>query len=228
MTISGPVSAVLFDLDGTLLDTAPDMVATLNLVRAEESRPPVPYEQARAFVSSGVLGLLREAFGEIDAPERERLRGRYLEIYGERLTTGTRLFAGMVGVLAQLDGAGIPWGIVTNKPSFLTEPLLERLDLRSRCACVVSGDTVARRKPDPLPLVHALGILSANARSAVYVGDAQRDITAGRAAGVYTVAALYGYIPPGDDPTTWGADQLIGDPTELLRVLDRAAPMNHP
>jgi len=229
MTSGRRASAVLFDLDGTLLDTAPDMVATLNLVQAEESRPPLAYEQARAFVSSGVLGLLKAGFGELTEAEGERLRARYLHVYGSRLAIGTRLFAGMAEVLRRLDQARIPWGVVTNKPAFLTEPLLKQLQLHSRCACVVSGDTVPRRKPDPQPLLHALATISAVAHSTVYVGDAERDITAGRAAGMYTVAALYGYIPPQDDPTTWGADHSIASPIELLRVLgSRFAPMDLP
>ena len=150
------VSAVLFDLDGTLLDTAPDMVATLNQVQAEESRQPLAYERARAFVSNGVLGLLKVAFGELPEPERSRLQQRYLQIYATRLAAATRVFPGMTAVLIDLERAGIPWGVVTNKPSFLTEPLLEQIGLRSRCACVVSGDTVPQRKPHPGQLFHAL------------------------------------------------------------------------
>jgi phosphoglycolate phosphatase len=211
--------AVLFDLDGTLLDTAPDMVATLNQLQAEESRQPLAYESARAYVSSGVLGMLKAAFGDLPEAERNRLRERYLAIYVDRLAVGTRLFDGMGEVLAHLEDAGMPWGVVTNKPAFLTEPLLERLELRARCACVVSGDTLLRRKPHPDPLVHALGLIPAAAASSLYVGDAERDITAGRAAGMRTVAALYGYIPPGEDPASWGADHFIDSPDELLRIL---------
>lgn len=223
MTSKPRVSAVLFDLDGTLLDTAPDMVATLNQVQAEESRQPLAYERARAFVSNGVLGLLKVAFGELPEPERSRLQQRFLQIYATRLAAATRVFPGMTAVLIDLERAGIPWGVVTNKPSFLTEPLLEQIGLRSRCACVVSGDTVPQRKPHPGQLFHALDVLNAVAGSAIYVGDAERDIMAGRAAGMRTVAALYGYIPPGEDPSAWGADHRIESPDELLGILGSQA-----
>jgi N-acetyl-D-muramate 6-phosphate phosphatase len=219
MTGARRASVVLFDLDGTLLDTAPDMVATLNQVEAEESRQPLAFARARAFVSNGVLGLLKAAFGELPEPERTRLQQRFLEIYATKLADGTRVFPGMAEVLAELEAHRIPWGVVTNKPGFLTEPLLEQMELRARCACVVSGDTVPQRKPHPGQLFHALNMLQANAGSAIYVGDAERDIAAGRAAGMRTVAALYGYIPPGEDPSGWGADHHIEAPAELLGIL---------
>jgi phosphoglycolate phosphatase len=220
MSRSAGVSAVLFDLDGTLLDTAPDMVATLNLVLAEESRPAPPYHRARAHVSNGALGLLRLAFGELPESERARLQQRFLQLYGRRLAVETRLFTGMDEVLAGIENRAIPWGVVTNKPAALTEPLLERLGLRQRCACVVSGDTTSQRKPHPQPLMHALGLIPASPRAAIYVGDASRDIAAGRAAGVRTVAALYGYIPPEEDAASWGADHDILRPLDLMPILD--------
>lgn len=220
MRTRNSIRAVLFDLDGTLLDTAPDMVATLHELQTEESCAPLPFVQARAYVSNGVRGLLRLAFGELPEIERNRLQQRYLEIYAGRLAVATCLFAGMAEVLAMLDARAIPWGVVTNKPSRLTEPLLTQIGLRQRCACVVSGDTISQRKPHPQPLLHALGLIPAPADAAIFVGDAQRDITAGRAAGMDTVAALYGYIPPEEDPATWGADYQIATPAGLLRVLD--------
>lgn len=220
MTGMGHPSAVLFDLDGTLLDTAPDMVPTLNRLLGEESRSPLPYEQARSYVSDGVHGLLRLAFGELAEIERARLQRRYLHIYAGRLAVATRLFDGMEQVLAGIEQRQIPWGVVTNKPSALTEPLLEQLGLRARCACVVSGDTLAQRKPDPRPLLHALDLISAEIAAAVYVGDAPRDITAGRAAGMRTVAALYGYIPADADASCWGADHAIRNPVDLLALID--------
>lgn len=220
MTSPARPSAVLFDLDGTLLDTAPDMVATLDDVLAEQSRAPLPYEQARAHVSHGVLGLLQLAFGPLPERDREPLRQRFVEIYSGRLTVGTRLFGGMDAVLAAIESRGVPWGVVTNKPAALTEPILERLALRSRCACVVSGDTTPERKPHPAPLLHALELIPAVAADAYYVGDAARDIAAGRAAGMRTVAALYGYIPPEEDATSWAADHDIGRPLDLIPILD--------
>jgi phosphoglycolate phosphatase len=222
---AGRPSAVLFDLDGTLLDTAPDMVASLDDVLVEESRAPLPYERARAHVSHGVLGLLQLAFGPLPEHDRERLRRRFVDIYAGRLTARTRLFRGMDAVLTAIESRGIPWGVVTNKPAALTEPILERLALRSRCACVVSGDTTPERKPHPQPLVHALGLIPAAASAAYYVGDAARDITAGRAAGMRTVAALYGYIPPEEDAKSWAADHDIGQPLDLIPLIVRRAPI---
>ena len=224
MTDTMRLQAVLFDLDGTLLDTAPDMVGALNDLLAEQSLAPVDYGLARAHVSHGAFGLVDIAFGQIDTDERTRLRDRFLEIYAGRVATATTLFDGMEGVLQSVEATGLAWGVVTNKPGNLTEPLLAALGLLSRCACVVSGDTVARRKPHPEPLLHAVGQIDAIARRpdgalAMYVGDADRDIQAGRAAGMITVAATYGYIPPDDDPTQWNADHIIEHPQQLLDIL---------
>jgi N-acetyl-D-muramate 6-phosphate phosphatase len=224
--------AVLFDLDGTLLDTAPDMVGSLVALQAEQGDPPIKYEIGRAYVSNGTTGLLRIAFGTIDDSRHERLHKRFIEIYAGRLALETRLFPGMECVLGHLEESGTPWGVVTNKPSALTDPLLRTLDLHRRCACVVSGDTVAQRKPHPDPLLYALSQIGSGksrhpgdagetvSRTSVYVGDARRDVMAGRAAGMRTVAATYGYIPPEENPDTWGADTLVSDPAGLLRVLE--------
>jgi phosphoglycolate phosphatase len=220
---NGAVVAVLFDLDGTLLDTAPDMVGTLNQLRSEERREELHYDQARAYVSNGVLGLLGVAFADVTDEDRQRLHRRFLEIYAGRLAAGTTLFPGMPAVLVHLEAAQIAWGVVTNKPARLTEPLLDQLGLLARCACVVSGDTMPRRKPHPQPLLHALSIVGASPGQAIYVGDAERDIAAGRAAGMRTVAAVYGYIPPGENPSAWGADHQITSPGDLLTVLDEQA-----
>jgi len=236
MSESTFLQAVLFDLDGTLLDTAPDMVGALNDLRAEESLDPVDYDIARAHVSHGAFGLVDVAFGRIDEAKRLRLRDRFLEIYAGRVATETTLFDGMAAVLNQVEADGLAWGIVTNKPGNLTEPLLAALGLSSRCACVVSGDTVARRKPHPQPLLHAMRLINAaaspcDAQQLMYVGDADRDIQAGKAAGMITVAATYGYIPPDDDPLQWHADHIIEHPPQLLDILTdiarRIGPRNH-
>jgi phosphoglycolate phosphatase len=224
---SGP-SAVLFDLDGTLLDTAPDMVAALNRLRREESTPEVPYAVARAYVSNGVLGLIRVAFGDLPDAERSRLQQRFLAIYAARLAEETRLFPGMDQVLAAIEEADGPWGVVTNKPGHLTEPLLRALSLHERCACIVSGDTTPERKPHPEPVRHALATVGAATATAIYVGDAARDVAAGRAAGTRTVAALYGYIPPDENPGDWGADHHIDAPADLLAILHATFTMRPP
>ena len=222
------LQAVLFDLDGTLIDTAPDMVGALNDLRAEQSLAPIDYAVARAHVSHGAFGLVDIAFGKIDAAKRLRLRDRFLEIYAGRVATATTLFDGMETVLNQVEADGLAWGVVTNKPGNLTEPLLAALGLLSRCACVVSGDTVAKRKPHPEPLLHAMRQINAKLKPGdgaqlMYVGDADRDIQAGKAAGMITVAATYGYIPPDDDPLHWNADHLIEHPPQLLDILSDIA-----
>jgi phosphoglycolate phosphatase len=219
MSVAPSPGAVLFDLDGTLLDTAPDMVPALNSLLVEERRTPLPYEAVRRHVSHGVPGMLRLAFGEVAEAERGRLQQRFRELYAARLALETRLFEGMAEVLETLEDRAIPWGVVTNKPAVFTEPLLIDIGLRARCACVVSGDTLPRRKPDPDPLLHALGQIDVVPATAVYVGDAARDITAGRSAGMRTIAALYGYIPAEEDPALWGADHGIDHPLDLLAVL---------
>lgn len=215
-------SAVLFDLDGTLLDTAPDMVDALDALLAEQGHGPADYQRARLHVSKGALGLIDLAYAalEIELPEAHRmsLRERYLELYAQQLCQKTALFDGMAAVLEQLEQARMPWGVVTNKPGFLAKPLLAELDLLRRCAVLVSGDTLAERKPHPRPLLHAAEQAGIAAPEAAYVGDDLRDITAGRAAGMITVAAAYGFIPPEEDPRDWQADYLVHAPADLLQL----------
>jgi 2-phosphoglycolate phosphatase len=213
------IRGVLFDLDGTLLDTAPDMVGALNALRTEERLGPMPYAIARAHVSTGAIGLLKLAFPSHADRDMRRLHQRYLQIYADRLSEETVPFPGVEELLAALERSGLDWGVVTNKPASLTEPLLEALELLRRCACVVSGDTLPERKPHPGPLLHALAQAGMDNTAAMYIGDASRDIEAGRAAGLTTVAAAYGYILPGDDPSGWGADLIIESPGELLDYL---------
>jgi len=221
MDSTSRLSAVLFDLDGTLLDTAPDMVAALDQLLLEESREPLDYDTGRARVSNGALGLIDHAFGELEEAHRMSLRDRYLDLYAQHLATRTVPFEGMDTVLEHLEQANIHWGVVTNKPGYLTEPLLDTLGLLSRCACVVSGDTLPERKPHPRPLLYAAELIGIMPQQAMYVGDAGRDIVAGRAAGMKTVAAAYGFIMPDDDPAAWQADHMIDSPVELLTLVDQ-------
>lgn len=213
------VRAVLFDLDGTLLDTAPDMVAALDELLSDAGRAPVDYELARAHVSKGALGLVDLGFGQLEEAHRMSLRDRYLDAYQRRVAHATTLFDGMDAVLEHIEQAGLHWGVVTNKPGFLTEPLLTALGLLSRSSATVSGDTLAERKPHPRPLLHAAEQIGVAPAAAIYVGDDTRDIVAGNAAGMTTVAALYGFIPPGDDPAEWPADHWIEHPRDLLAIL---------
>lgn len=212
-----PSECVLLDLDGTVLDTAPDMARALNRVRGERGLHALPLSRLRPGVSYGATGLIKLGF-ELDPADAmfEELRQRFLIHYARDQLQETTLFDGMGATLAQLEDRGIPWGIVTNKPGGLTTPLLEALGLIHRAACVVCGDTLAKRKPDPDPLLHASALIGVAAERCVYVGDALRDIQAGRRAGMVTLAASFGYLHDDDDPATWGADGVIDHPRDLL------------
>lgn len=214
------IRAVLFDLDGTLLDTAPDLVRVLNQVRVEQGRDPLPYATARTQVSHGSSGLIRLGFPDVQADLQERLRQRLLELYSERLAVGTQLFEGCREVLDVLQARGLGWGIVTNKPGFLTGPLLEQLGLAGEAGCVVSGDTLPQRKPHPAPLLLAAEQLSQAPQHCLYVGDAERDVQASRAAGMPVLVARYGYLGPDDDPYLWNPDAMIDQPAQIIDWLD--------
>jgi N-acetyl-D-muramate 6-phosphate phosphatase len=212
--------AVLFDLDGTLLDTAPDMAAALNRLLHEEGRPPLAFADIRPHVSHGSTALVRLGFGHTDESTFATLRQRYLEVYRQNLADQTQLFDGVDSALQRLEAAGIPWGVVTNKPGWLTEPLLEQLELRHRAQVVVSGDTLKERKPHPAPLLHAANELGVAAEDCIYIGDAERDVLAGRAAGMKVFVALFGYIPVEENPENWPATGWLKDPTEMIVLLD--------
>lgn len=210
------IAHVLFDLDGTLLDTAPDLAAALNALLARHGRPALPYARIRPQVSHGGAALVRLGFG-IDprAAGFEPLRQALLDLYHANVARETRLFDGMEALLGRIERAGMRWGIVTNKPGWLTAPLLRALGLDQRPACVVSGDTLPERKPHPAPLRHAAALMAGTPSRCLYIGDAARDIAAGRAAGMATLAALYGYIPDDEDPERWGATAAVATPAEI-------------
>lgn len=212
------VDAVLFDLDGTLLDTAQDLVGALHAVCAEESMAPPPLALASRYVSTGAIGLARLAQPQADADELERLRARLVEIYEANICAATAPYPGVLEMLTALERHGLPWGIVTNKLKYLAEPILTALELRDRCSTLVGGTCAGRNKPDPAPLLMALAELGVSPARAVYVGDAGKDIQAGKAAGTATVAVTWGYIIPGDSPGNWGADRIIDTPQALLTL----------
>ena len=215
------IEAILVDLDGTLVDTAPDLVAVLNKLLKDRGRPPVPYAIARNEVSNGALGLLRLGFPQRSGDaELEPLRLEFLEVYTRDVCINSRLFNGLDFILSKLHEDSTPWGIGTNKPHSMTVPLLEKLDLPNPPGCVVSGDRLPQRKPHPAPLRLGAEELGIDAERCVYVGDARRDIDAGRAAGMVTIAAAYGYIRAGDDPAQWGASALIRRAGELLEAVN--------
>jgi phosphoglycolate phosphatase len=209
-------NAVLFDLDGTLLDTAPDMVGAINALRMEEQLEPLAFISVRPFVSHGANALVRLGFTEASEVEFNSLRERFLALYRERLANETALFDGADRMLHTLEDAGVPWGIVTNKPAWLTEPLLEALELRTRARSLVCGDTFPERKPHPRPLLHAASELGMAPRQCIYVGDAERDIIAARAAGMRSLVARFGYIGPSEDVHAWSADGYIDSPGDVL------------
>ena len=210
---------VLFDLDGTLVDTAPDMVRALQEMQHDHGYDPVNYALGRSHVSNGAMGLLRIGFPDIDEEGRESLIDEYIERYAESLCEDSTVFAGLGALLDSLDHAGCPWGVVTNKPEYLTNPLLEQLGLASRSVCAISGDTLAVRKPEPAPLLLGCDIAGVEPHRTIYVGDAARDIEAGLRAGAATVAASYGYITEDDDAREWGADMIATTADELSQII---------
>lgn len=221
-TRRAPVGAVLFDLDGTLLDTAPDMVGALNTLRREEDLEPVPFELARPQVSHGSSGLLRVGFPDAGADEIERLRERFLALYNDRIADETTFFPGGDTVLAHLEAAALPWGVVTNKPGWLAAPLLAELGLEQRMAVLVCGDTLPERKPHPRPLLHAADAIGIDPLACVYVGDALRDVQAARAAGMRPVVASFGYVAAADAHHLWPAEAWIDAPADLIGWLGSA------
>jgi len=212
--------AVLFDLDGTLADTAPDLARALNRVLAANRLAPVAAELTRPYTSSGARGLLKVGFGLSPGDERyAALRLQFLDFYAAEICVDTRLFEGMAELLARLDRDGVPWGVVTNKAERFTLALLQGLHLAGRAACIVGGDTTARAKPHPDPLLHAAAALRLPPSACLYVGDDLRDVQAARAAGMRALAARYGYLGDGGAIESWQADAIIDHPREVLDYL---------
>jgi phosphoglycolate phosphatase len=218
-TRAAPTRAVFFDLDGTLADTAPDLTLALNLMRRARGLPDIPLSATRPVTSTGARGMIGVGFAlGPDAPDFAALRDEFLANYERNLCRETRLFPGMAELIAALEARSIAWGVVTNKAERFTFPLLERLGLRHRAAAIIGGDTTGKSKPHPEPLLAASRAAGIAPQECVYVGDDERDIVAGRAAEMRTVAVAYGYLN-GSDPRQWGADAVIGDPRELLALL---------
>jgi len=213
------IKAVLFDLDGTFADTAPDLCAALNRVRAARALPPLPVEATRPVTSMGARGLLGVGFGVGPGhPEYPVMRGEFLAFYEQNLCRETRLFPGMKELLDGIEQRRLKWGIVTNKAERFAVPLVNLLGLGARAACVIGGDTTGKLKPHPDALVAACQVIGIGPEACVYVGDDRRDVEAGRAAGMKTVAVSYGYLN-GGDPASWGADAVIERPEHLLQYL---------
>ena len=210
------LEAVLFDLDGTLVDTAPDMARTVNQMRTRRGLAPVPTRQVRAQVSNGARGMIISAFGiTTEHPEFQGMREEFLSLYADNLCIDSRLFDGMDQLIAGLDAEGIAWGVVTNKFERFARPLLEGLEMASRPAVVVGGDTCPRPKPFPDPLLHAAATIGVAPMNTLYVGDDVRDVQAARAAGMAVVVAGYGYLGDGSPPSLWGADAVVDSPAGI-------------
>jgi 2-phosphoglycolate phosphatase len=225
-TRTGPIrfpqnlKAVIFDLDGTLVDTADEFVPVVQALRAEHGRKEMDPQRIRASVSNGARALVSLGLDmSEDAPEFESKRLRLLELYSEVLGSIAKPYPGIEALLGELHKKGITWGISTNKPRLYTEPLLQRLNIQPQAGSVVCPDDVTERKPHPESLYLNCAELNCSPDEAVYVGDHLRDIEAGRRAGMYTIAATYGYIEPDDDPYLWGADAHVGCSTDLLSLI---------
>lgn len=215
--------AVLFDMDGTLLDTAPDFIAVAQAMRLARGLNPVPDQQIRDVVSGGARAMVLSAF-DVDpmSGEFETLRLEFLERYQSHCAVFSRLYDGMEQLLQDIEQAKLIWGVVTNKPLRFAEPIMQQLGLASRSSVLVCPDHVSRSKPDPEPMLLACRKLQLDPSTVLFVGDDLRDIESGRAAGSKTAAVRYGYIHPDDNPGLWGADVVVDNPLELRSVLDRA------
>jgi phosphoglycolate phosphatase len=215
-----PLEAVLFDLDGTLIDTAPDFAVVVNQLCQRHNRPPMSYAAVRETVSHGARALITLAFKLKEGDSGfEELRLELLELYSRHLAVETTLFPGMTNLLSWLEQQSIPWGIVTNKPRLYAEPILAALQLSARCGCLVCPDDVSHTKPDPEPMLLACRQLSCNASNTLYLGDHRRDIEAGKNAAMKTMAVNYGYIEANDPAENWQADFYIDHADEIRTVL---------
>ena len=218
--MSRRIRAVLFDLDGTLIDSAPDLAGAGNDMRVARGLPVLPLAHFRPMVGAGARGMVGRALSVTPGEAAfEALRDEFLQRYEARMTRETRVFDAMQPVLAALEAGALPWGIVTNKATRFSEPLVRALGLLERAATLVCGDTTPHAKPHPAPLLEAARRIGLDAEDCVYVGDDLRDVQAGRAAGMVTVAAAWGYLGEGDHIDAWGADHVIESPKQLLKLL---------
>ena len=215
------VTAVLFDLDGTLIDSAPDLGGAANQMRTDRNMPPLPLSDYRCLVGSGARGMISVAFGLTpESPDFEALKAEFFANYQTRLTHSSTAFSGVSELIQGIEQAGIRWGVVTNKSERFTLPLTQAMPLFSRASSIVSGDTTPHAKPHPAPLLLAASQLGVLPENCVYVGDDERDIMAGKAAGMRTVTAAYGYLGAGADCRTWNADAMIDSPLDLALLLN--------
>ena len=223
-----PIAAVLLDLDGTLLDTAPDLAATVNSMRSDAGLEPLPASDLRHLASWGARGMLGKGLSVTpDDAEYEPLRKRFIERYREKMTDLSQPFPGTREAMVELGEAGLLWGVVTNKYESLAVPLMQAMAFRPEPACVIGGDSAAHAKPHPAPLFMACEQIGVDPAACIYVGDSDRDIEAGRAAGMLTIAAAHGYVTPGEDIAMWRADAVIQDMSELTSCVTQLIEQAH-
>jgi 2-phosphoglycolate phosphatase len=215
MTADFKLCCVLFDLDGTLVDTAPDLISCLNRALISYGFDAADPEAIKPFISHGAVAMINASQPVLDAGLKADILDAMLTRYQNNIAEHTVFFSGMVETLAAIEAQGLKWGVVTNKRERFTNPLMAALKLTDRAACIVSGDTTANAKPHPEPMLAACKQANVNPQECVYIGDAKHDITAGKNAQMKTLAAVYGYINPGDAPETWGADALIESPEQI-------------
>ena len=214
------LSCMLFDLDGTLLDTAPDLIASLNKALITEDLPQVDFNSIRPYISFGAAVMVEQSIiGKADSQTHDRILEQMLTHYQENIADHTRFFEGMTEILDALESNNIKWGVVTNKRIRFTEPLMRELKLTHRAACIISGDSTRNSKPHPEPLHAACKQAEVDPKNCIYIGDSAHDIEAGNRAGMTTLAATYGYLKPDDHPDDWGAAALIDKPADLMHWL---------
>ena len=212
--------AVLFDLDGTLVDTAPDMITTLfKVINSQKKEASIPKDIIRNYVSDGSIGLIKLAFPDANESEITKLQQKFLSIYQNNLCIKTKVFKSLRNLLRTFEKHFIKWGVVTNKPSRMTIPLFRELNLT--CKYIISGDTLAYRKPSPEPLILACNLMNIKTDDAIYIGDAKRDIEAGRTAGMKTICARYGYIKNEDNLESWDSDLIASSPSHLSSLIKK-------
>lgn len=214
------IKALLVDLDGTLIDTAPDLIESLQLLLEQHGRQRIPYDIARPSVPNGSHAIVRAGFGNgLNQQQLDSLRDELWAIYEQQLYANPQFFAGLAEAIEEWESRGNPWGVVTNKPAQFTRPLLQHTGVLARIKTLVCGDSLPKRKPDPMPLLHAASELNLRPDECVYLGDDERDVIACRAAGMPCIVAAYDYLPAGTDPAQWGADAIIRQPSQLLDAI---------
>jgi 2-phosphoglycolate phosphatase len=220
MKMPPDIHAVFFDLDGTLLDTAPDLIVACNQVLQEYQKPPVDLPEFQYYIHGGALMMICESFGiRPDDPLYPEIKSKFLERYQQQLTLHSRLYPGIEQTLQYLELRKIPWGVVTNKLEYLTKPIMQYFGMSQRCCCMICGDTLPTPKPHPAPLLYACQLARVKSKHCLFIGDSLSDMQAAQAAGMFAIAAAYGYLPKNHEWTSWPSDAIVQTPHELTELL---------